>query len=187
MTLQQWLRVLVFHAVRLGWPGALGLVLLFAAAALLLFNARPREADMFELDRRLANAEKEFRRVAQGAGDDPDSQTPAEHLARFYQGIPAEAAIPIWLEKIYGLAGAAGLSLETGEYALVRAKTGQLNLYRITFPVKGAYPGLRRFIAEVLASAPAIALENVSLKRENVGQGTVESRVVFLLYVGTAS
>jgi hypothetical protein len=161
--------------------------MLLAAAALVVFNTLPREAEMSGLDRRLATAEKELRRVAQAVGDDPDSQTPAERLARFYQGIPAETAIPTWLEKIYGLAGAAGLSLESGEYALVRANSGQLNLYRITFPVKGAYPGLRRFIAEVLASAPAIALENVSLKRENVGLGTVESRVVFLLYVSTAS
>lgn len=177
------IRLLAYHLVRLGVPGLLGLVMLVGAAAVITLNILPRNAELAGLDRKVASAAEELRRLEQGEGGTPVSYTPAESLALFYKDLPVESEIPAWLEKIYGIAAQENLALESGEYALVRAKSGHLNQYRISFPVKGGYPSIRRFISKVLATAPAIALESVSLKRESVGQGAVESRVVFLLYV----
>lgn len=180
------IRSLAYHAICLGLPGALGLVMLVAAAGLVGLDILPRKVALVDLGRRLEGAAAELRRLEAGEGDGAARRTPAESLALFYRDFPGEEAIPAWLEKIYGIAGETGIALESGEYALVRAKSGHLNQYRIAFPVKGSYPNIRKFISEVLATAPAIALESVSLKRESVGQEVLDSRIIFLLYMEAA-
>lgn len=179
-------RLLAYHAVRLGVPGALGVAMLLVAAGLVAVETSSRNTTLSGLQRQLGTAAEELRRQDEGQGGGAAGDSPDEVLALFYRDFPGEEAIPAWLEKIYGLAGKVGLALESGEYALVRAKSGHLNQYRISFPVKGSYPDIRRFISEVLATTPAIALESVALKRESVGQEAVDSRVVFLLYVEAA-
>ena len=101
----------------------------------------------------------------------------------FYGAFPKGATIPDWLSKIYTIADQQKLDLEVGEYSLTQAKSGRLDQFRIVFPVKGSYPQIRKFIGAALATAPALALDSLSLKRDKVGDGSVDARIVFLLYL----
>lgn len=179
------LRVLVYRLSRLGWPGWSGILMAIAAVFAALTIVVPGYDEMASLDERLAKATCESERLKSQSAEGAN-YSPAEQLALFYQGFPAEDSIPDWLEKIYASAGADGIKLESGEYSLQRAQVGRLNQYRITFPIKATYPQLRKFMSDVLASTPAIALDSLQMKRENVGEGTIEARLVFLLYLEPA-
>ncbi len=179
------LRVLVYRLSRLGWPGWAGILMALVAVFAALTIILPGHEEMASLDERLAKASRESERLKTQSGE-AVNYSPAEQLALFYQGFPAENTIPDWLDKIYASARDDGIKLETGEYSLQRAQVGRLNQYRITFPIKATYPQLRKFMSDVLASTPAIALDSLQMKRENVGEGAIEARLVFLLYLEPA-
>ncbi|MBS1159152.1 MAG: hypothetical protein H6R15_1571 [Proteobacteria bacterium] len=175
-------RHLSYRLHRLGWPGTAGFALLLAALTygLVVFPATARRAD--QLAQQLAAARGQLQRTAgQPANGQPAS--PDEQLRAFYQAFPKGATVPDWLGEIYSLAGQQQLALEAGEYTLTRAPSGRLDRFRIAFPVKGSYPQIRRFIAAALATAPALSLDGIYLKRDKVGDGTVDARIVFLLYL----
>ena len=45
---------------------------------------------------------------------------------------------------------------------------------------------IRKFIGVAMATAPALALDSISIKRDKVGEGTVSALIVFLLYLEKA-
>jgi hypothetical protein len=54
----------------------------------------------------------------------------------------------------------------------------------MTLPVRGSYTDVRGFVNDVLDTVPAIALEELVLKRESVDEPELEAQVRFLLYLG---
>jgi hypothetical protein len=173
-------RRLAYAFMRLGLPGVAGLALLLGAAGYALAILLPTVAQIDKLDQRIADATIKLQ-TAKDAKTAP--QTPTEQLLTFYQTFPKGATVPDLLGKIYAIAGEQKLSLEIGEYVLTKSRSGRLDQFRITFPVKGSYPQIRKFIGAALATAPALALESVNMKREKVGDGIADARIVFLLYL----
>jgi hypothetical protein len=170
---------------RLRWQGVGGLLLTltaltFGATLLLRFNAR-----IDQVDRQIAQVTSQL----QVAARNPTAglpTTPAEQLEAFYQAFPASASVPDWLARIYALADEQQLVLEAGDYVLNHAESGRLDKFTVILPVRGSYPQLRRFIRAALLTAPALALERIDLKRDNVAQGNAEARIVFLLFLEKA-
>lgn len=182
MHLPRQLRSIGYKLSRLGLPGLCGLLLALLGLVICFVLVQPAYDETAALERRVGLAEKEAARLS--TQDEAGIvYSPAEQLAVFYQGFPAEASIPAWLETIYAQASEGGIKLESGEYTLQRTQQGRLNQYRIVFPIKGSYPKIRSFISAVLASAPAIAMDSLQMKRESVGEGNVEARLVFLMYL----
>ncbi len=172
-------RRLAYAFRRLGWPGIAGLSLLLAAGVFAAAVVVPDRDRMRQLDHRIASAAARLQ-APEAAGR---TLTPGEQLAAFYQAFPKGTTVPDWLGKIYGIAGEQKLSLDVGEYALTHSQAGRLDRFRISLPIKGSYPQIRRFIAAALATAPALSLESVYFKREKVAEGSVDAKVVFLLYL----
>ena len=56
--------------------------------------------------------------------------------------------------------------------------------YQVTLPVQGSYGEVRGFVDAVLDAVPAAALEELALKREEIGEPLVEARVRFVLFLG---
>jgi hypothetical protein len=165
---------------RIGVPGWLGTLCLVAALAFLSVQVLPAFDHLATLERRQAAAQA---KLAQQAGGPGAILTPAQQLAAFYGDFPQGAKIPDVLARIHDIAEEQKLALELGEYALSKAQGGRLDQFRITLPVKGPYPQVRKFAAEALAELPALSLESLSLRREKVAEGAVEGRIVFLLFV----
>jgi len=164
------------------WQGIGGLLLMLIALAsgvtlLLRFNAR-----IDQIDRQIAQVTSQLQ-VDASTPSAGRPTTPAEQLEAFYQPFPASESVPDWLAKIYALADEQQLTLEAGDYVLAHAESGRLDKFTVTLPVRGSYPQLRRFIRAALLTAPALALERIDLKRDNVAQGNVEARIVFLLFL----
>jgi hypothetical protein len=176
--LRKWV---VYFFQHLGLPGVLGVSLLLGAAAYSLAILLPAASRVAQLDERIATATSRLQAARQAKVGAP--QTPVEQLLAFYQTFPKGATVPDVLGKIYAVADEQKLSLEIGEYVLTKSRSGRLDQFRITFPVKGSYPQIRKFIGAALATVPALALESVNMKREKVGDAVADARIVFLLYL----
>lgn len=110
-------------------------------------------------------------------------QTTAQDVTKFYDLFPAGASLPKWLSMMDAMAIKRHLILNRGDYKLSQTKQGELLRYEIVFPVVGQYIQIRQFIADVLLKLPALALNDLQIKRENSLSPTVEARLVFVLFL----
>jgi hypothetical protein len=154
-----------------GWPGAIGIGLLVAAALVQFTVLQPLR------DRIDALARETSLHGAPVASDDRHGQ-----LERFYRHLSAEK-LPERLAALHAAAKAEGLVLQQGEYRLVRERGGRLKRYQVTLPVQGPYPAVRRFIAKALDEIPVAALEHVLFERKRIGDGVVEAQVRFTIFL----
>jgi hypothetical protein len=163
----------------LRWPGLLGIALLIAATLLALGVSRPMLT-------RLQGLEDEARVLsARSGGVATRPPTQRSQLANFYAFFPPTAGLPDMLARMQRAARDNGLTLEKGEYRLVRDTNFPLSRYQVTFPLRGNYAQVRGFVNDVLDTVPAAALEEMSLKRQNVADPVLEARVRFSLFLGT--
>ena len=174
-------RQLAHRLQRLGLPGLCGLLLLALAVGYGVAVLLPARARSQQLEQQIARLQRPRAAAAQRPA------TPTEQLSAFYGAFPRGGTIPDWLDKIYGIADQQKLDLDVGEYSLAQARAGRLDEFRIVFPVKGSYPQIRAFIGAALATAPALALDSLILKREKVSDGRIEARITFRLYLEKAS
>ena len=170
---------------RLRWQGVGGLLLLLTALVVGATLMQRFYARIDLTNRQIARVSSQLQ-LARRAPTATSPTTPAEQLGAFYQPFPPGASVPDWLAKIYALAAEQQLVLEAGDYVLTHAESGRLDKFTVSLPVRGSYPQLRQFIRCALVSAPALALERIDLKRDNVAQGSPEARIVFLLFLEKA-
>jgi Tfp pilus assembly protein PilO len=159
-----------------------------AAAALLAtlgafyFSAiRPAEA---RLEAARESTASLYERIRQAGPSLKDSRRPpAEQLVEFYRLLPREQDLPERLEKIFAAAQAQGLSLDQGEYKTVREPGSRMMHYQITLPLKGAYPQVRKFLAELPREVPTVALKHIQFERQKVADPVVEAQIKLVLFL----
>ena len=172
-----------YWAGRLGLAGLAGILLAAAAAAGVGAWLKPLEAQSVALQREIASVKSRIEATSAQRGQ-MAPVTEQEKLGAFYTRFPERAAAPDLLERIYTQAEAQQVALDEGEYTFVTAKELGLDTLRISLPVKGSYPQIRKFIGATLADLPTLALENLSFRREKVGDEMVDAKVTLLLYLG---
>lgn len=166
---------------KLGWPGILAIGLLAICLPFYLSTIRPMQARLDEAQRSAASIRDQALNASaavRGGGG-----TPSEQLAEFYKYFPSENNSPFWLEKLAAVAEKNGLSLNVGEYKVTRDSAGQLMRFRITLPLHGKYPQIRKFLASLTTEIPIIALENVQFERNVIIDSAVKAKVKLVLYL----
>jgi len=166
--------------LKLRWPGLLGVLLLLFAAAFYALGVQPTRARVAVLEAERAQLTARLR----GRGPAAEPATQGTQLANFYGFFPAAAALPELLRTIQHAAEANGLRLEKGEYRLNHERGFPLARYLVTLPLRGGYGDVRGFVNAVLDTVPAAALEDLTLKREEIDDTEVEARVRFVLFLG---
>jgi hypothetical protein len=161
----------------LGWHGVVGLALLIFVGAFYFSTIRPAQRQLGDLQQ---DAERQRLTLPATAKSKP----PVDRVAAFYGSFPSPVALPDQLEKIFHVAEAQSLQLEQGDYKVVMDTTGKLTRFQITYPVKGTYPQIRKFVAGALESVPALALSGIQFERKKVGDTTVEARIRFVVFLG---
>jgi hypothetical protein len=159
----------------LGRAGGLGLALLVGALAFYFSAVRPAHEEAAALQARRAEVGK--RPVRQ------DAPATTAQIERFIDFFPALDSTPDWLRKLYAVAEREQLELLQGSYKLSEDRTLGLAQYRISLPVRGSYPQIRRFIAGVLDGIPALSLEDVVFQREKIGDGAIEAKIGLTLHL----
>ncbi len=155
---------------RLGVAGILGLGLLLFCIPFYVSGLRPLEREVSaqrDLAERL-RSRGPFRPVA--------AEDRASELRRFYELFPHLDQLPQELGKLYELARGAGLELQQGEYRLERPPVG-LAAYRVTLPVRGAYPQLRGFVSAVLRGFPIASIDALRFERRKAGDSQLEAQL----------
>lgn len=166
---------------RLGRVGGLGLALLGGAAVLHFSTVRPAQEDLAALQRRLERLEQRdpAGRAAPRAGA-------VSRMDEFMDFFPHLDSAPRWLKTVYAIAEREKLELRQGTYRLSEDPALRLSYYHVSFPVRGGYPQIRRFIARVLDEVPFASLETVVFQRENARDSAVEANLTFNLHLKAA-
>lgn len=170
--------------VLMGWIGILAIGVLVVCLAFYLLTVRPLQTRLKTAQHNVSARENivNARATANRGGD-----TPGEQLAEFYKYFPDEKKSPQWLEKLVTVAEKNGLSLNDGEYKVTQDKVGKLIRYKITLPVQGKYPQIRKFLVSLNKEIPVMALKDVQFERKDVVDSVVQAKIKLVLYLVQAS
>jgi len=159
----------------LGLPGVVGLGIAIFGAAFYFSQLAPAER---ELRVQAANAERLRARATERPASANDG---GEDLRRFYALFPPTEQLTGELERLYALARRANVELQQGEYRMEAKSVGPA-AYRVSLPVRGAYPRIREFVAATLAEMPIASLDGLRFERRKAGDPILEAQVRLTLY-----
>lgn len=125
------------------------------------------------------------RRAALPAAPAP-SAMPAdinENLTAFYGGLGDRRHAEQQVKVLFGLAAKSGLALPRGDYTAGYDSDARIYTYQLNLPVKGNYQAVSQFALLSLGAIPFASLDNISFKRESVGDANLEARLHLTLYL----
>jgi hypothetical protein len=172
-----WLRLRI--ALSAWSPVALGAVVLGVLAAVALAwlpPARDQLARQRELARHTAALPPP--RVAQ-----TPPATDEHNLALFYAALGERRYAEQQVRTLFRLAAKSGLVLRQGEYKAGYERNAMLHTYQVTLPVRGSYGAIWQFALQALRAIPFAALDEISFKRDAIGDANVEARLRLTLYL----
>lgn len=165
----------------LGWLGIVGIGI-FVMCLVFYFSAlRPSEARLQKLRDKV---EQQARPAIKPGGTVDAGKDPVEQLAIFYRAFPLRSSVPESLEKIYLAASEEGLRLDHADYKATSVNAGKLTRYQITFPIKGGYSNIHKFLVRVLRDVPTSSLERVLFERKKINDSAVDATVTLVLHLG---
>ncbi len=167
-----------FYYYRHGWPAAIGVVLLIFALGMQAIGVPKLQAQA--TDARAAHEALRKRALQAPKPQDASREQYAALLASLPSGANASSDA---VKAIHRIAATHGVYLATGEYRVVREGSDKLQRYQITLPATSNYPKLRAWLTDVMNEMPTIALDEISLRREDVGTEQIDARVRFTLFL----
>jgi len=166
---------LSYAAQRLGHLGVVGLSLcVFSLIAFTSGNLALHQ----QVSDQAANLVVAREAVANNAMRDSDP-SPAAAAGRFVDSLPGRNEVPQIMGSVVAVAATAGIELERGSYEYVSSGDGAIARYRMSLPVNGSYPQVRQFIENLLATVPAIALDNMRIERDNISDQVIAADLRF--------
>lgn len=155
-------------------------LLVVATVLAQLFLLPGREAAIDDNERRLARLERDARRAT--IERQSVRVSPEDTRLRLLERFPTEAQLNAELGRLLEMATKEGLLLPSGDYRLMPGKDGLFDRYVLNLPVKGSYRTIRRYVAAVRSEFPDLAVDDITLRRENIGSGEVEAQLRFVLF-----
>jgi len=157
----------------LGAPGMAAMLLFAAAAVFMTLVLQPLKEKNRVLEARA------------GIGRDlgaVQNVNNAEKVDAVYQYLEKPEATTDWLAKLYAIGRATGVELQSASYK-TQAASGRLERYEIVLPLTGSYTQMRDFLKRSLAEIPVLSLDQISLKRDNRREGTVQAELRLTLHM----
>ena len=106
-----------------------------------------------------------------------------QNLLAFYAALGEQRYAEQQVKTLFALAARNGLSLSQGEYKSAPVAAARLHTYQITLPVKGSYKAIWQFGLAALRAMPFASLDDISFKRDTIGEPNVEARLRLTLYL----
>ena len=106
-----------------------------------------------------------------------------QNLLAFYGALGEQRYAEQQVKTLFGLAAKNGLILSQGEYKSAAVPAARLHTYQITLPVKGSYKAIWQFSLAALRAMPFASLDDISFKRDTIGDASVEARLRLTLYL----
>jgi hypothetical protein len=111
------------------------------------------------------------------------AQADAAALARFYDTLGPRRSSAEQVKTLFALAGQNGLVLRQGDYKAGTDRAAHVVTYGVDLPVKGSYGAVWRFALSTLQAMPFAALDDISFRRNAIGDPAVEARLRLTLYL----
>lgn len=163
----------------IGLPGWVGLAGALACAVTLWGVIEPLHAEALRLD-------VDSQQLAQRAATRPATTTeptPQQQLIAFEQRFADEHSIAPTLARLQAIAQQRGFRLEQAEFKLTIEPTEPLARYTIVLPIKADYRAVRRFSRDALRELPALALDEVNLRRSDPASPLLDAQLRFVLFL----
>jgi hypothetical protein len=109
-----------------------------------------------------------------------------DNLEAFYAALGPRRYAEQQVRTLFALAAKNGLSLSQGEYKTGYDRNARLSTYQVNLPVKGSYGAIWRFALGALRAIPFASLDDISFRRETIGDPAVEARLRLTLYLKDA-
>jgi hypothetical protein len=108
---------------------------------------------------------------------------PPDNLAAFYGALGDRHGAEQQVKTLFDLATKSGLVLRQGEYKPGYDRNARVYTYQVNLPVKGSYASIWQFAMAALRALPFASLDDISFRREAIGDATVEARLRLTLYL----
>jgi hypothetical protein len=112
----------------------------------------------------------------------PPAQS-ADELDAFYAALGPRRYAEQQVRTLFALAAKNGLSLSQGEYKTGYDRNARVSTYQVNLPVKGSYGAIWQFALGALRAIPFASLDDISFRREAIGDPAVEARLRLTLYL----
>jgi hypothetical protein len=149
--------------------------LLGAAALAWLLPQRALQVREHELSLRMAATPPEIVKAAPVLAN--------ENLALFYETLGERRYAEQQVATLFGLAAKSGLTLNQGEYKAGYDRNSRVYTYQVVLPVKGSYGAVWKFGMLALRAIPFASLDEISFRRDAIGEAAVEARLRLTLYL----
>ena len=111
----------------------------------------------------------------------PREGTSGKKVEAVYDFLKKDAETTDWLAKLYGIGKATGVELKSASYK-TQSEAGRVERYEIVLPATGSYSQIRDFLKRALTEIPVLSLDQMSLKRDNRGDGVVNAELRLTLH-----
>ena len=169
---------LLYKLQQLGWQGILGASLILASILILFFVSLPKAQELQALQ--LKQAEQNLSAKQNIKLDVVDANFNVEQ--QFYALLPNKSQANSKITAILHAASANGLTTDKIDYAQSTSATSIVQ-YHVNLPAQGSYKQIRQFINQALNTLPSLALDEVSLRRDDITSEVLDARIQFTLYV----
>lgn len=115
-----------------------------------------------------------------------DNREQAERYRVFRERLAESGDRSEWLKIVFSQAAATGIRLPQGDYSLIADTDGSYDKLQIVLPIKGTYQQTRSFASALLEKLPALALDEITFRRDNTKNPTVEALLRLTLYLKDA-
>ncbi len=113
--------------------------------------------------------------------------TTERQLAAFETGFPDARALGASYARLWTLARSHGVALKQAEFKLTDSGQDEFLHCAILLPVAADYAALRAFVVDALGQVPGLALEEMSLRRDDSKTLKLDARLRFVLFVRRSS
>lgn len=168
---------------RHGWVwlllSAMGLVLI----ALQLFWQARQQAHLQKARAMLTQAQQQFidaqksKSVGSSSGESFNVLESLDHYTTSQQEVGKI------LQAIIEIGRTHRVVLAQSEFQTTSEGHGGLRQIQVTLPIRADYTALRAFIEATLRQLPMVSIDQISIKRENVAQGLMETRLKLSIWV----
>jgi len=110
----------------------------------------------------------------------------ADNLDTFYAALGPRRYAEQQVRTLFALAAKNGLSLSQGEYKTGYDRNARVSTYQVNLPVKGSYGAIWQFALGALRAIPFASLDDISFRRDAIGDPAVEARLRLTLYLKDA-
>ncbi|MDV6343933.1 hypothetical protein [Nitrosomonas sp. Is37] len=178
LTLEKLLIQIRWQITRLNLIGKIGLGLFVLSIVFFWAAVLPQKEALHKLKEQVASMQQ-----TQVESAAPTQLDDSQALKVFYDFFPSIDSSPYWIKELDKIAKKRGVELSGSDYRLMQEQESKLARYEMILPVRGSYPQIRAFIADVLEAIPAMALVDVVLKREDIKSGKLDVRLSMSLYL----